>query len=128
MLVTTRSSASVGTDSAKSETEAGETVNNPKRITIEQEGLAPNVLEFSEVHDFSVKHDIHEATSTTLTVKGKLAGSPKAHEHEWKRDNFDAVFDEPGGIPHFGLVCECGAIACGNLEAGIVHHVREFGK
>lgn len=110
------------------ETEEAETVNNPKRITIAQEGRAPIVLEFAELHDFSVKHEIHDVRSTIVIVKGKLAGSPKAHEHGWKRDNFDAVFDEPGGVPHFGLVCECGAIACGNPEVGIVHNVREFGK
>jgi hypothetical protein len=108
---------------------------NGATITIERDGAYPLVVKFSELNEVSVNHDIrakerfdgcvdHECRSTTITLKGRLAGGPPNHEHEWKCDSFGAtsVDEDP---PHFGLVCKCGATGCGNLEAGIVHNVRE---
>src|SRR5450756_382084 len=108
---------------------------NGATITIERDGNDTMVVKFSELNEVSVNHDIrakehldgyldHEWRSTTITLKGRLAGSPPKHEHEWKLDSFGATSEGEDPI-HFGLFCYCGAIACGNLEAGIVHNVRE---
>jgi hypothetical protein len=106
------------------------------KVTVEYADGRRHEIEFAELQEFSVNHDIrekeridgyldHECQSTTITLKGKLAGSPKPHEHNWKNDSFGAVLDS--NPPHYGLVCDCGARACGNLRVGEVHNVKEFG-
>jgi hypothetical protein len=106
-------------------------------VTIETEGKERIVIEFSELSELSVDHDIrakerpdgyldHECRSTLITLRGRLVGAPK-HEHKWKQDSFGPTSEESDPL-HYGLTCECGATACGMPSLSEVHNIREYGE
>jgi hypothetical protein len=91
-------------------------------------------FEFSEVSSIDVSHEhidqerpgnrLHVSyAGTELRIKGRLKGSPGGHVHKWQVDGMGATLDS--NPPHHRLVCECGATACGNLQEGEVHNIRE---
>ena len=112
-------------------------VSGPCTILIKRPGEPDIEVCFADVALFEVDHDIEERPlsgftrairwkGTKLTISGRLKDAPLPHQHQWKPDGMGWTDTTGTDYPHEGLLCDCGATACGNLTTGEVHNIREL--